>query len=416
MSLLVILLPPRDRLGARGPGPESAGPARLPAEWEFVLSTDGRHVDQSGRAALALLPRAETVVLLLADADVSWHRVDLPRAPAARLRAALAGVMEEALLDDDEALHLALGPGAVTGRPGWVAATHRPYLITALTAIEGAGRGVASVVCAGVPGATGVHGHFHALPGDDQALPWLTLAGPDGVASVRLSGGLARALLPASGVSVRWTAVPAVAAAAERWLGAAVPVLGDAERALEAAHSGVNLRQFDLVARARGTRALREAVRRLFSREWRTARWGLLALVALQLAGLNAYAWQQRQALSSKRQAMHSLLQTAHPGVRVVLDAPVQMERETDRLRAAAGQPGEADLESMLAAAASAWPDGQGPVSSLRFEPGKLSVAAAGWGEPQLAQFRERLRAAGFVAELADGRIVMSRASPRGTP
>ena len=94
----------------------------------------------------------------------------------------------------------------------------------------------------------------------------------------------------------------------------------DAERALEAAHSGVNLRQFDLVARARGTRALREAVRRVFSREWRTARWGLLALVALQLAGLNAYAWQQLQALSSKRQAMHSLLQTAHPGVRVVLD------------------------------------------------------------------------------------------------
>ena len=92
------------------------------------------------------------------------------------------------------------------------------------------------------------------------------------------------------------------------------------------------------------------------------------------------------------------------------------MERETDRLRAAAGQPGEADLESMLAAAASAWPDGQGPVSSLRFEPGKLSVAAVGWAEPQLAQFRERLRAAGFAAELADGRIVMSRASPRGTP
>ena len=107
-------------------------------------------------------PRADTVVLLLADADVSWHRVDLPKAPAARLRAALSGVMEEALLDDDEALHLALGPGAVTGRPGWVAATHRPYLIAALTAIEAAGRGVAGVVCAGVPGASGVHGHFHA--------------------------------------------------------------------------------------------------------------------------------------------------------------------------------------------------------------------------------------------------------------
>ncbi len=416
MSLLVIQLPPRDRLSARGSVAETAGPARLPTEWEFVLSADGRSVSQSGRAALALLPRADSLVLMLADADVSWHRVNLPKAPAARLRAALAGVMEEALLDDDEALHLALGPGTVAGRPGWVAATHRPYLAAALVAIEAAGRGVASVVCAAVPGATGLHGHFHAEAGDATALPWLTLAGPDGVASLSLTGGLARAVLPGQGVPVRWTAVPAAAAAAERWLGAAVPVLGEAQRALEAAQSGVNLRQFDLVARTRGMRALRDAARHLLSREWRAARWGLLALVGLQLVGLNAYAWQQRQALSSKRQAMMSLLQTAHPGVRVVLDAPLQMERETDRLRAAAGRPGEADLESMLAAAASAWPDGQGPVSSLRFDPGKLSVAAAGWAEPQLAQFRERLRAAGFGAELADGRVTVVRTATRGAP
>ena len=74
------------------------------------------------------------------------------------------------------------------------------------------------------------------------------------------------------------------------------------------------------------------------------------------------------------------------PANAVVSDAPAQMERETERLRAAAGRPGEADLESMLAAAAGAWPDGQGPVSNLRFEPGKLSVAAVGWAEPQVAQ------------------------------
>jgi general secretion pathway protein L len=77
--------------------------------------------------------------------------------------------------------------------------------------------------------------------------------------------------------------------------------------------------------------------------------------------GLNAYAWQQRQALAAKRQAMNSLLLSAHPGVRVVLDAPVQMERETERLRAAAGRPGEADLESMLAAA-----QGPGPMGKAR--------------------------------------------------
>lgn len=416
MSLLVIQLPPRDRLGARGAGPEMAGNLRLPSEWGFVWSSDGRNVSQSGRAALSLLPRADTVVLMLADADVSWHRVDLPKAPAARLRAALAGVMEEALLDDDEALHLALGPGAVTGRPGWVAVTNLPYLAAALVAIEAGGQGVSSVVCAADPSSSGARGHFHVEAGGAEAVPWLTLAGPEGVASVRLAGGLSRALLPTPDVPVRWSAEPAAAAEAERWLGAAVPVQGEAQRALEAAGSGVNLRQFDLVARARGTRALRDASRRLFSREWRVVRWGVAALVLLQLVGLNAYAWQQRQALSAKRQAMHSLLLTVHPGVRTVLDAPAQMARETERLRAAAGQPGEGDLESMLAAAAAAWPDGQGPVTHLRFEPGKLSVSAAGWVEPQVAQFRQRLRAAGLVAERVDGRINVSREASRVAP
>ena len=116
MSVLVIQLPPRDRLRARSAVADTAAAWRLPQEWSFVLSSDGRTVAQAGQAALTLMPRADSVVLMLAEADVGWHRVLIPRAPAARLRAALAGVMEESLLDDDEALHLALGPGAVAGR------------------------------------------------------------------------------------------------------------------------------------------------------------------------------------------------------------------------------------------------------------------------------------------------------------
>lgn len=416
MSLLVIQLPPRDRLGARGTGPDAATSPRLPYEWPFVLSADGSSVSQTGTAATALLPRADSVILVLAESDVSWHHIDVPKAPAARLRAALSGVLEEALLDEEEATHLALGPGAQPGRPGWVAVTHRPRLVAALAALEAAGQGVARVVSAAAPAETGARGHFQADHEDAESAPWLTLATGSGVACVRLAGGLARALLPGAEVPVRWTATAAVAAAAERWLGAAVPVMDEAQWALEAAQSGVNLRQFDLTARTRGMRALRDGARRFFSREWRSVRWGVLALLALQLVGLNAYAWQQRQALAAKRQAMNSLLLSAHPGVRTVLDAPAQMARETERLRAAAGRPGEADLESMLAAAAGAWPDGQGPVTNLRFEPGKLSIAATGWAEPQVAQFRERLRAAGLAAELAEGRITVSRATIKATP
>jgi len=417
MSVLVIQLPPRDRLRAKSPTADAAGTWRLPQEWNFVLSSDGRTVAQAGQAALSLLPRADSVVLVLAEGDVGWHRAAIPRAPAGRLRAALAGVMEEALLDEDEALHFALGPGAVAGREGWVAVTHRPWLQAALAALEGAGRTVERVVPASVPTASAAdpaRGHFFVADAGNEALPWLTLARADGVVCLRLAGGLARALLPAAGEAVRWTATPAAVTAAERWIGVPVPLQSDAERALEALQGTLNLRQFDLAARHRGSRALRAGSRRFFSAPWRPVRVGLAALVVLHLAGLNAYAWQQRGLISSKRQAMTDLLRATHPGVRAVLDAPLQMQRETERLRAAAGRVGDTDLEALLAVAATAWPDGQGPVQTLRFESGQLTLAAPGWAEAQQAQFRDRLRGAGYAAEFAEGRLTVTRASARG--
>ena len=413
MSTLVILLPPRERLTARAAGHEAAAGLRLPADWRFVFSADGRSVAQTGSAAAAQLPRADQCVLVLAEADVSWHLIAIPKAPAVRLRAALLGVMEEALLEDDEALHFALAADALPGRKGWVAVTHKPRLQAALQALENAGLSIERVVSASRPGPA-ARGHFYTEAGAEAATPWLALAAAEGVASLRLEGGLARALQPSAGAGVSWTATPAASAAAERWLGAPLALMTDGERALEAAAAGLNLRQFDLAARHRGMRALREAVKRLRSSEWRAVRWGLGALVAVQLLGLNLQAWQQAQLLQAKRTAMVGLLKTAHPSVRAVLDAPLQMERETERLRAAAGRPGDNDLEALLGAAASAWPDQLGPTQTLRFEAGRLTVAAPGWAEPQLTQFRDRLRGAGYGADFSEGRVTVSRLNARG--
>ena len=419
MSILVILLPPRERLTARATGHEAAAGLRLPVDWRFVFSADGRTVAQTGSAAAAQLPRADQCVMVLAEADVSWHHIAIPKAPAVRLRAALLGVMEEALLEDDEALHFALAADALPGRKGWVAVTNKARLQAALQALENAGLSIERVVSASRPGQP-ARGHFYAEEGAEAATPWLALAQAEGVACLRLQGGLARALQPAVGAGISWTATPAAANAAERWLGAPVALMTDGERALEAAGAtgaaaGLNLRQFDLAARHRGMQALREAVKRLRSTEWRAVRWGLSALVAVQLLGLNLQAWQQAQLLQAKRAEMVGLLKTAHPGVRAVLDAPLQMERETERLRAAAGRPGDNDLEALLGAAASAWPDQLGPAQMLRFEAGRLTVAAPGWAEPQLTQFRDRLRGAGYGADFSEGRVTVSRLNARGT-
>lgn len=412
MSVLVLQMPPRERLASRAGGADVGGGTalRLPVEWDYGFSADGRTLTQHGSAALALLPRADETVLVLAESDVSWHHIEVPRAPAARLRAALLGVMEEALLEDDDSLHFALAVGSVPGQPGWVAVTHRPRLQAALAALEAGGRSVERVVAASQPGAV-PRVHFHTVEAGEQAAPWLSLAGADGVACLRLQGGLARTLQPEA-AGARWTATPAAAAAAERWLGAPVALMTEAERALEAAQASGNLRQFDLAPRHRGTRALRDLGKRLLSSEWRPVRWGLVGLVTVQLLGLNLQAWRQGQALAAKREAMNALLKTAHPGVRAVLDAPLQMQRETERLRVAAGRPGDGDLEALLGAAAAAWPDGQGPVQSLRFESGRLLLAAPGFGEPQLVQLRDRLRGSAYAVELSEGRIVVSRAPP----
>lgn len=401
MSLLVLPLARRTRLRARrDAGNAEVAPA--PPEFDYLLSADGRTVTHSGRAAAAQLPRAERLVLVAADDDVAWHRIDIPKAPAARLRAALAGAMEDELLDDAQALHYALGPGAASGSAGWVAVMHRGWLADTLATLEAAGREVDLVAPASWPRAA-TSGHFRLH--DGNAPPVLVVEGPQGVACVGLEGTLARSLLPADAHGVRCTATAAAAAAAERWLDAAVTVLGDAERALAAASSPVDLRQFDLAARHRGLRALREGWRRLQQAQWRAARTGLVALVAVQVAGLNAYAWQQQHALDARRQAMDELLRSTFPGVRTVLDAPLQMQRESERARAQAGRAGDGDLETLLGAAAAAWPDGAQPAASVRFDHGRLVLAAPGWSAAQERQFRERLLGSGVRGEVDAGRV-----------
>jgi general secretion pathway protein L len=160
---------------------------------------------------------------------------------------------------------------------------------------------------------------------------------------------------------------------------------------------------------------MRDSWRKFLTPAWRPLRYGLITLVVVQLLGLNLWAAHQSSAISARRQAMVTVVQTAYPQVRAVLDAPAQMQRETDTLRAAAGRPGETDFEPMLQAAAAAWPPDRPPVETLKYEPGKLTLAAAGWSPPQVDQFRNQLTPAGWQVESVDGRLTISRA-PTTTP
>jgi len=264
-------------------------------------------------------------------------------------------------------------------------------------------------------------GHFFPGPGDDgpASATWLALGDETGVTCLRLDSTLARARQAAwVARATKWTALPAAAAAAERWLGAAVQVCPENEALLRASRSPWNLRQFAWAPRTRGTQWLRDAWAQARTPQWRPLRWGLAALLGVQVLGLNLYAWQQRQQLHRQQTAIVELLRSSHPHVRAVLDAPVQMQRETELLRASAGRTGSSDLEPLLGAAARAWPDGQAPAQNLRYESGRLQVSAAGWTPQHVAQFSERIRQAGGSAESADGQVVvtLSKTAAGGTP
>ena len=420
MSILIIQLPTRARLQADAPVPDGAAVGPGPKEYSYVLSADGVGVSRQGRCVAAMLPRADSVVAVMSATDLSRHRVAVPKAPAARLRAALAGVLEDVLLDDPEDLHLAIAPQSKAGQDAWVAACDHTWLTSQLMALEKAKLRVDRVVPAVAPDEP-ASAYFHeaqdgaSTEGDASGEMLLTWSSADGVSTWPASGSLARSLLPDPlPVQTRFFATPPVASPAERWLGRAVTVQTQSEHLLMAARSLWNLLQFELTPRSKGVNALADQWRRFMSPQWRPVRVGLGALVAVQLLGLNLWAWQQKQQVQAKRTELVRILKQAHPQVQVVLDAPAQMLRETEALRAAAGATGDNDIETLMGVVAMAWPP-ERPTASLQYDGTSVTLTPpTGWGSDDLTQFRARLSASGAQVEaLTDGRLQVRR-SPRG--
>ncbi|MDR7331038.1 type II secretion system protein GspL [Roseateles asaccharophilus] len=417
MNTLLLFLPPRTRLRAPGKAaPAAPEPLRpdAPREYDWALTSDGRQISSEGRGAASALPAADAVVAVIAESDLSWRCVELPRA-GRQMRAALAGKLEEQLLDDPDTLHFALEPDAEGGDNAWVAITSRVWLSEHLAHLDAAHVFIDRVAPLAWPDEL-PRGHFfetHGVGSDDVALRW---SHSDGVATLPLQGALSRQFFPPGLVhAAQWTATPGAAAAAERWLGTAVGVQTPAQRALAVVESAWNLRQFDLAPRARGTRALRMFGRELMRKPWQPVRWGLALLLVIELLGLNLRAWRLNAELKAKRADIAATLTAAFPQIRNPLDPPVQMQRNMDLLRASAGSVGDQDLEALLAAAATAWPADRPPAEALAFEPGRLTVSAQGWAQPQIDNFRTQLLADGWQLDASEGKLTLSRAAPQGS-
>lgn len=418
MSTLVVQLPPR----ARAEAPDGATARDTEAAltglvWWRLGDDEARPVAQ-GVGVPTPVRRGEAAVVLLDAADASWHRVTLPRVPRSRLPQALAGLLEDSLLQDAPGVHFAVEKGAAAGSAGWVAAVDRAWLERQLESLARIGLEVSRVAPLAWPLAEGTHGHFDTPPGAGTDVGRVTLCDPDGVSCLPLAGtdtaSTLRALTVSRGPQApAWTATAAAVALAERLTGGTVAVRTSEDSARRALESPWDLLQFELAPRQAASRRLARAWQSLWSAAWRPVRLGIVALALTQLAGLGIAAWQLQRQLEERRAQQLALLRETFPQVRAVLDAPLQMQREVALLRDAAGRGDAAGFERALQTAAAGWPAGQAPAGRIEFERGRLTLTVPGWSEAQRSAFAQALRGSGWSAR-ATGERVMLVAEPTG--
>jgi general secretion pathway protein L len=402
MSALVVHLPPQ--------------PLSASTEFDYALTVDGSTLQSHGSAHAALLPvparAGAEVVAVVPAAMISWHRVELPHGTTARsprLRAVLEGLLEDQLLDEPESLHFALQPPTRVAGPQWVAACDRAWLRSAVQALEAAERPASRIVPEFAPEGEPV---LYAL-GDPQQ-PRLVLAGNQGVTALPLTQQ-ALPLLPSLPQDTPCIAEPAVAALAEQVLHRQ-PVLQQApQRWLHAAQSAWDLAQFEFSSsgRARTLKKLGTVWGDVLAApQWRPARWGVLLLVAVNLLGLNAWGWRERSGLEAKRETIRQTLTQTFPHVKVVVDAPVQMEREVTTLRQLTGATSGRDLEAMLGIVSTASP-AQRPISAIEFNAGELRLKGLALTPAEAQSLAPVLKSQGYTAVVQGDTLVVTQ---EGTP
>jgi general secretion pathway protein L len=353
------------------------------------------------------------------------------------MRAVLDGLVEEQLLDDTSTVHIAIyrASGETDANATWVAVCDKQWLMQELQAIQSAGHRVSRIAAHSYPlpaaaptsadensdGLTST-ARVHVSGAAETAT--VTVADASGVLSVPLAH--ARMVWPdvwqglaASGTTI--TAEPAVAAAAEALLDNKVAIVQSAQQALQATldarSMGLDLAQGDLAVAGSG-RWLQKAgaVARdlLAAPAWRTARWGAALLLLAHVVGLNAWAWKESSTLDAKRRQTTQILTQAFPQVKVVVDAPAQMQRELAALRLASGGLGSRDFESLYARFAALGATNNVP-TSIDFAAGEVSIKGSGLSASQLSELQPKLSAVGLAARSEGERVIVSEVTTART-
>lgn len=349
-----------------------------------AATTGYAHVHSDGHSVLrhaigvaaTLSIHAGEVVAVVPHSRLAWLRVQLPPAShGPRLPSVLHGLLEDRLLDDPQHLHIVLDPQAEgvarTGGEAWVAVCDKAWLREVLAPLQAVGLTVQRLTPELSPSNAPVL-HVMGEPDHSQSV----LCHAQGVTLLPPNTAQWRAFAALSQDDLQIQAEPAMVARVQSTLQRQPSLQSAAQRWLESSQSEWDLAQGEWAqGRAQRTQRQLQATWQtlLHAPAWKPVRWGVGVLVALQVLGLNALAWRERSALDAQQASLHSILKNTFPSVTLVIDGPLQMQREVDVLQQKFGATSSTDLEPMLAALADVLPAGQTP-SQIHFANHALRV------------------------------------------
>jgi general secretion pathway protein L len=278
-----------------------------------------------------------------------------------KLQAALEGALEDKLLGDANATALSCAPDGMytPGRITQAAATKREWL----DKLKVQSKAQQVVWHSLVPEAALLQ------PGQAYAKPdgTVLLCGPDGdTASLP-------AQAPLIGQDSDWTPLDMEPA---HWLA-------------QAATSRWTLLQGDYGPQARSAK-FSQGFAALWQRGLlKPVVWGLIALLAATVLGMNARAWQLRQQVAERKEQQKALLKRAAPKIDPgMVDAAqwsLLLRRELNTLRASTGQPNANEVEAMIAAVNGA-SAGNALWQRIEGKAGELTVSLSSAPEPAVIE------------------------------
>ena len=329
------------------------------------VHSDGHSVLRSAvGAAPTLSTHAGEVVAVVPHSRLSWLRVQLPPAShGPRLQSVLHGLLEDRLLDDPQQLHLVLPPEAEaiarTGGETVVAVCDKSWLRDVMAPLQAVNLTVQRIVPELSPCNPPT---LHVMGEPDQSHSVLCHA--HGVTLLPPHTAQWHALTDLNQDDLDIRAEPAMVARVESTLQRQPTLQSAAQRWVQSTRSTWDLAQGEW-AQGRAQRVQRQVLAAwqtlLHAPAWKPVRWGVAALIALQVLGLNVLAWREHSALNAQQAALQNILKTTFPSVTLVIDAPLQMQREVDALQQKSGTASSTDFEPLLAALASVLPAGQTP-------------------------------------------------------